>query len=288
MGEGGYGLQRVIMAKIALLQMVSSSSVAENLQIVTDLLKEAQDKGAKLVVLPENFAFMGLKETDKVQVAEVEGAGPIQEKISQLAKNLGLWIVAGTMPIKTTGTKVRSSCLVYDDKGSKVARYDKIHLFDMRVSEKEAHKESSTIDPGKELVVVDTPIGKIGLTVCYDLRFPELYYQLLAKGAQIFTVPSAFTEVTGRAHWEVLLRARAIENLAYVVAANQGGQHENMRHTYGHSMIVEPWGTIVGKQTTGNGVLTADIDLQHLQQVRTQFPSVDHHVLTKSTERTTA
>jgi nitrilase len=231
------------------------------------------------VVLPENFAFMGINEIDKLKIAEHYGQGAIQQKISQLAKDLGLWVVAGTIPLKGDGSKVRASCIVYDDHGLNVARYDKIHLFDVRVSEHEAHQESLSIEPGNELVVVDTPVGKIGLTVCYDLRFPELYHQLSLKGAQLFTVPAAFTAVTGLAHWEILLRARAIENLCYVLAPNQGGQHENGRQTYGHSMVVEPWGKVMVQKEVGSGLVTADIDLQRLQQLRRQFPCVDHHVL---------
>lgn len=267
------------MGRVALIQMVSSAKVAENLAYVEQLMIMAKEKETSLVVLPENFAFMGLNDTDKFQIAESYGQGAIQEKISQLAKNLGLWVVAGTIPLKGTGSKVRASSIVYDDKGLKVARYDKIHLFDVRVSEQEAHQESSSIERGSELVVIDTPVGKIGLTVCYDLRFPELFEHLMAKGAQLFTVPSAFTAVTGLAHWEILLRARAIENLCYVLAPNQGGQHENGRQTYGHSMVVEPWGKVVVQKEVGTGLVTADIDLQRLQQLRRHFPCVDHHVL---------
>lgn len=267
------------MARIALLQMVSLSQVALNLQHVETLMIKAREAGAQLVVLPENFALMGIHETDKIEIAEVEGHGPIQDKISQLAKRLGLWVVAGTLPLKGQGVRVRASSLVYDDKGVQVARYDKIHLFDVRVSAKEAHEESATIEPGQELVVVDTPVGRIGLSVCYDLRFPELYQKLTSKGAQLFTIPSAFTATTGIAHWEVLLRARAIENLCYVLAPNQGGRHENLRHTFGHSMIVEPWGKILSQAVLGEGIVVADIDLQRQADLRAQFPVLEHHVL---------
>lgn len=267
------------MARIALIQMVSFANVEKNLQCVETLMLEARESGAQLVVLPENFALMGLQETDKVHIAEVDRQGPIQDKISELAKRFGLWVVAGTIPLKTEGSRVRAACMVYDDKGQRVGRYDKIHLFDVRVSEQEAHHESETIEPGNQLVVVDTPVGRIGLTVCYDLRFPELYQQLLAKGAQLFTVPSAFTAVTGLAHWEILLRSRAIENLCYVLAPNQGGHHENNRQTYGHSMVVEPWGKIVAQGDIGAGIVLADIDLNRLDHLRKQFPCVDHHVL---------
>ena len=267
------------MARAALVQMVSSAHVAENLQHVEHLMKQARDEQADLVLLPENFAFMGLHETDKLQIGEVYGVGPIQEKISQLAKNLGLWVIAGTIPLKSSGSKVRASCLVYDAHGKCAARYDKIHLFDVHVSSQESYQESMSIERGHDLALVDTPVGKIGLTVCYDLRFPELYQLLMLEGAQLFTVPSAFTAVTGLAHWEVLLRARAIENLCYVLAANQGGRHENGRTTFGYSMIVDPWGKVLTQKETGPGVVTTDIDLQSQQELRRNFPCLEHHVL---------
>ncbi len=270
------------MSRVALVQMVSSAQVAENMQQVEQLIAKAHQEAASLVVLPENFAFMGHQEQDKCRIAEVDGEGPIQHKISSLAKKYKVWIVAGTIPIKGEGTKVRASSLVYDEQGVKVARYDKIHLFDVQVSEHESHHESHSIERGHEVVVIDTPVGRLGLTVCYDLRFAELYQRLNSKGAQLFTVPSAFTAVTGLAHWEVLLRARAIENLCYVLAANQGGAHENGRHTFGHSMIVEPWGKVLAQKDAGVGVVTADIDLARLVQLRKQFPCGEHHVLLKN------
>ena len=253
------------MARIALIQMVSSTQVAQNLQQVETLLLQARGAEAQLVVLPENFALMAVHETEKIKIAEIEGQGPIQDKISQLAKRFGLWVVAGTIPIKGEGVKTRASCMVYDEKGLRVARYDKIHLFDVSVSEHETYKESAAIEPGNQLVVVDTPVGRMGLSVCYDLRFPELFQQLLFKGAQLFSVPSAFTEATGLAHWEVLLRARAIENLCYVLAPNQGGHHESSRHTFGHSLVVEPWGKVIAQMDTGPGLVVADIDLHRLE-----------------------
>ncbi|MGQ3892682.1 carbon-nitrogen hydrolase family protein [Legionella sp. CNM-4043-24] len=267
------------MANLALVQMNSSASVKKNLDELEKLLAQARDEHIDLVALPENFAFMGLKETDKLAIAESFGHGEIQQAISRLAKQYNLWILAGTIPIKTASDRVRASCLVYDNQGKCAARYDKIHLFDVRVSETEAHQESLTIEPGDELVVVDTPVGRIGLSVCYDLRFPELYRQLVLKGAELLSVPSAFTAVTGAAHWDVLLRARAIENLCYVLAPNQSGLHENGRKTYGHSQIIEPWGSSIARQATGVGLISAPIDLQRLQQLRRQFPSNSHHVL---------
>lgn len=262
-----------------MVQMVSTTHVEANLQELPLLFSKAEQGGAKLIVLPENFAFMGQKETDKLTVAEHHGHGMIQDTIRQLATRYGLWVIAGTIPLKSKRDRVNASCLVYDDKGVEVGRYDKIHLFDARVSEHEAHQESLTIERGDRLVVVDTPVGRVGLSVCYDLRFPELYRQLVLKGTELFSIPAAFTAVTGMAHWDVLLRARAIENLCYVLAPNQGGVHENGRSTHGHSMIVEPWGHVLCRHETGAGVIVADIDLKRLQQLRQQFPCNEHHVL---------
>ena len=266
------------MNRVALVQMLTSTKVEGNLQEVENYIIQAHEEGVSLVVLPENFACMGIND-DKLRYAEVYGQGPIQQRISQLAQKFGLWIIAGTLPIKGSGSKVRASSIVYDDKGLSVARYDKIHLFDVWVSEQESHQESLHVEPGTDLIVVDTPVGKIGLTVCYDLRFSELYQGLLFKGAQLFTVPSAFTTVTGQAHWEILLRARAIENLSYVLAANQCGHHENGRDTYGHTMVVDPWGKIMGQKKSGVGLVLADIDIPKLLQLRKQFPCIEHHVL---------
>lgn len=268
------------MGRVAVVQMVSSNSVKSNLSALDALFKVAKEAEAQLLVLPENFAFMGNNEIDKFAIAERIGHGEIQQVISQLAKQYGIWVIAGTLPIKTSNKRVKASCIVYDSDGVSVARYDKIHLFDVCVSEEETYQESLSIERGKHVIVVDTPVGCIGLSVCYDLRFPELYRELLVKGAELFAVPSAFTAITGQAHWDVLLRARAIENLSYVLAPNQGGQHANGRHTYGHSMIIEPWGKIVTEQQQGSGVIFADIDLQRLHQLRRQFPCNDHHVLT--------
>lgn len=266
------------MARASVVQMVSTACVEKNLEQVENSLLTAAEDGVSLAVLPESFSCMGTSD-DTSRIAEIYGSGVIQDRISALAKRFGLWIIAGTIPIKTAGTKVKATCIVFDNEGKAVSRYDKIHLFDVQVSDGESHQESLTIERGDELVVVDTPIGRVGLTVCYDLRFPELYQQLMFRGAQVLTVPSAFTEITGLAHWDILLRARAIENLTYVLAANQGGHHENGRHTYGHSMIVEPWGRVLAEQTSGTGLATADIDLIRLEQLRKQFPCVAHHVL---------
>ena len=267
------------MTKVAVVQMNSSSSIKNNLCDVEIFLQQANENHVDLVVLPENFAFMGRKETDKLMVAEQIGEGEIQNTLGKLAKDHNIWIIAGTVPIRAHGNKVRASCLVFDNKGLCAARYDKIHLFDVRVSQSESHQESMTTERGDELVVVDTPIGRVGLTVCYDLRFPELYQKLLQKGAEVFSIPAAFTALTGVAHWEVLLRARAIETLSYVLAPNQGGHHDSGRQTYGHSMVIDPWGKILGCQQSDVGMVTAEIDLLGLRQLRQQFPCNNHHVL---------
>lgn len=273
------------MMQVAVVQMVSSANSEENLATLNKLLAQASALGVKLLVLPENFAFMGLHEKDKLIGAEAFGSGKIQQTISKLANQYAMWVIAGTQFIASptpSQKRVRASSLVYDDQGKCVARYDKIHLFDVRVSQHEAHRESQTIEPGNQLEVVDTPFGKIGLSVCYDLRFPELYRQLVKKGAEIIVIPSAFTFITGMAHWEVLIRARAIENLCYVLAPNQGGTHDNGRKTYGHSMIVDPWGKILNELEYGAGVVDAEIDLKYLHQLREQFPCNEHHVLEKT------
>ena len=267
------------MAIAAVVQMNSSSDVAANMSALKGYFSNAAAANARLLVLPENFAFMGKHETDKLHIAEMYGRGEIQEMISKYAKSYKIWVIAGTISLKGSGSRVKSSSLVYDDEGKCVARYDKIHLFDVRVSENELHQESLTVEPGSDIVVVDTPIGYVGLTVCYDLRFPELYRQLLLKGAEVFAIPSAFTAVTGAAHWDILCRARAVENLCYVMAANQGGFHDNGRHTYGHSMIIDPWGKVMVEQETEVGVASVDIDLLHLRQLRKMFPCNEHHVL---------
>ena len=267
------------MARVAVVQMVSSASVKDNLSQLDAFFVKAREESAELLVLPENFAFMGMNETDKLNAAEEAGNGVIQQTVSQLAHRYGMWVIAGTIPIKATANRIRASSMVYDAFGAMVARYDKIHLFDVRVSEQESHQESFTIERGNQVVVVDTPIGRVGLSVCYDVRFPELYRELVLKGAEVLSIPSAFTAVTGLSHWEILLRARAIENLSYVLAPNQGGQHANGRHTYGHTMIIEPWGKILVEQQSGTGVIVADIDLKRLQQLRQQFPCHEHHLL---------
>lgn len=263
--------------RVAAIQMTSTSDVQRNLKQAAELIAYAVKQDAKLVVLPENFALMGKAESDKLNIKETFGSGPIQEFLADQAKKNNLWIVGGTIPIAASDThKVHNSCLVYDDQGKCIARYDKIHLFDVEISADEKYLESQAIEAGDKAVVIDTPIGRLGLAICYDIRFPELFRILLDKGAEIIALPTAFTVPTGQAHWEVLTRARAIENFCYVIAACQTGTHDNGRQTYGHSEIIEPWGTVIKELNSGMGVITADIDLEKLYQIRKNIP-VDKH-----------
>lgn len=272
------------MALAACIQMASGPNVGPNLLEAERLIAMAVGGGAALVVLPENFAIMGKEESDKVAVRESDAGGPIQDFLSQQARRHGIWLVGGTLPmVATDDSKIRAACLLYDDKGRCAARYDKIHLFDVSVDTDERYTESETIEPGEGTVVVDTPFGRLGLAVCYDLRFPELFRSMLEEGMEIIALPSAFTAITGRAHWEPLVRARAIENLCYVLAAGQGGYHVNGRATYGHSMIVDPWGQIRDELATGSGLVCAEMDLQRLKNIRRTFPCLDHrHILCRA------
>lgn len=266
------------MTLMAAIQMASGPQVQANLMEAGRLIKEAAGRGARLVVLPETFAIMGVHETDRVKIAEEYGNGPIQSFMIQQAKKFGVWIVAGTIPIRSEDPeRAYATSILYDDKGEVAARYDKIHLFDVVLSEsQEVYTESDTTFPGKEPVIVDTPFGRIGMSVCYDLRFPELYRRLSEKGAQILMIPSSFTALTGKAHWEPLLRARAIENLCYVIAPGQGGYHVNGRTTHGHSMIIDYWGRVRGVLESGAGVVVTDIDLASLEKTRSTFPVLSH------------
>ncbi|HEY4973585.1 MAG TPA: carbon-nitrogen hydrolase family protein, partial [Steroidobacteraceae bacterium] len=236
---------------------------------------------ARVALLPENFSFMGVRDVDKRAVAEPDGDGPVQRFLSQQARELGLWIVGGTTPIaQQAGERVAAACLVYADDGRRVARYDKMHLFDVDIPGKtESYRESKNTAPGARAVLVPTPAGLLGLSVCYDMRFPELYRQMCAAGAQWFTMPSAFTVPTGRAHWETLLRARAIENLSYVVAAAQWGRHASGRDTYGDSLVVDYWGTVLARLGAGVGVLIAELDLAAQAEARRNFPALTHRLM---------
>ncbi|MBK5969889.1 MULTISPECIES: carbon-nitrogen hydrolase family protein [Thiorhodovibrio] len=267
--------------RAAAIQMASGPSVDSNLIEVERLIKEAAEMGAALVVLPENFAFMGKKDQDQLGIAEPPGKGPLQEFLSGIADRLGIWLVGGTIPLQASAPdRVRSAALVFDASGQQVARYDKMHLFDVSLpGSEERYHESATIEPGDSLTVVETPLGRLGVAVCYDLRFPELCRQMLDQGVELLAIPSSFTALTGKAHWEVLVRARAIENLAYVVAAAQGGYHLNGRETHGHSMIVDPWGAILAQVPRGSGCICCPIDLGFQQSVRRSFPVLDHRRL---------
>ena len=266
------------MATAACIQMASGTNVGANLLEAERLIGMAVDKGARLIVLPENFAMMGKEESDKIAVREANDAGPIQEFLSQQAAKHAIWLVGGTVPmVAESDNKIRAACLLYDDQGKLAARYDKIHLFDVSVMDSdESYTESETIESGDQVIVVDTPFGKLGLAVCYDLRFPELFRTMLDQGMEILAIPSAFTAITGKAHWETLVRARAIENLCYVLAAGQGGYHVNGRETYGHSMIVDPWGQVMNELANGSGLVCAGMDLERLHNIRRTFPCLEH------------
>jgi predicted amidohydrolase len=266
------------MKKIAAIQMASGSNVQGNLSEAERLISQAVEAGAGLIVLPENFAHMGVQETDKLEIAEPEGEGVIQSFLADQALQNQIWIVGGTIPISTDrNTHVNAACLVYSDQGEQVARYDKLHLFDVEIHDtQEKYVESETISAGEKLTWFDSPFGRIGLAVCYDVRFPELFRELINQEIEIFAIPSAFTATTGQAHWETLVRARAIENLSYVVAANQGGYHVNGRETHGHSMIVDPWGNILDRLESGPGIVVTEIDRDRLESIRKNFPSLLH------------
>ena len=267
------------MSILAAIQMVSEAEVSTNLAAAADLLAEAARRGARLAVLPENFALMGRRESDKLTVREVEGDGPIQAFLAEQAARHRLWLVGGTIPLQVSGDdqRVRAACLLFDNQGRQVARYDKVHLFDVQVPDStERYAESATIEPGDRYVVADTPFGRLGLAVCYDLRFPEQFRALSAQGMDILALPAAFTAATGAAHWEVLLRARAIENQCYVIASAQGGRHSNGRETFGDSLIADPWGLILDRLCGGPGVALGKLDQAFLQSVRQQFPVLEH------------
>ncbi|MCP1727689.1 nitrilase [Natronospira proteinivora] len=263
--------------RAAAIQMASGPNVSANLIQAEKLLADAARDGAALAVLPENFAMLGKTDSERLNHAEQEGEGPLQTWLAEQARKHEMWIVGGTIPLAASPSKVSGACLVYDHHGERQARFDKIHLFDVTLPDgREEYRESASTQPGDQVVVLDSPIGRLGLAVCYDLRFPELFREMSAQGAEVIAVPSAFTAQTGRAHWEILLRARAVENLCYVVAGAQGGFHVEGRETWGHSMIVDPWGSILAEQGQGSGVAAADISLERLKQLRDRFPVLKH------------
>jgi len=269
-------------SKIAAVQMASGPQIKANLMEAVRLIREAAAKGAGMVVLPENFALMAMTEAENIDLAEEEGHGQIQDVIRQSAIDNQVWIVAGSIPLKNeTSAKASAASLMFNDQGEIVARYNKIHLFDVVLDcegkdAQDVYKESDTFEPGNDIVVVDTPFGKIGMSICYDLRFPLLYRKMVDQGAEIFLLPAAFTKTTGKIHWEPLIKARAIENQCYMIAAAQGGYHVNGRHTYGHSMTVDYLGQVHGVRLKGTGIITINIDLKAQQKVRTRFPVLKH------------
>ncbi|QVL45714.1 MAG: carbon-nitrogen hydrolase family protein [Methylophilaceae bacterium] len=265
------------IVKVAGIQMASSPSVSSNLTEAERLITLAAKAGAKIVVLPEYFCIMGIHDTDKVKIKEKEGDGPIQHFLSKMAKKHKIFLIGGTVPlISNLPNKVRNSCLVYNDKGKQIARYDKIHLFGLDLATERYHEEN-TIEAGNQVVVVETPYGKIGLSTCYDLRFPELYRAM--GEVDMIVVPSAFTETTGKAHWETLIRARAIENLCYVIAPAQGGYHLSGRETHGNSMIVDPWGVILDRLPRGSGIVIAGVNTHYEASLRKSLPALKHKTI---------
>lgn len=269
------------MGKVAAIQMTSGHIVADNLAVAAGLLRKAKDAGADIACLPENFSFIGLRDADKLQVAEPDGEGVVQTFLSDSARELKLWILAGTIVIRgDTERRVANASLLIDADGKRVVRYDKIHLFDVTIPGRdEQYRESTHVIPGRGPVIADTPVGRLGLSVCYDMRFPELYRELVSQGAEWLAMPAAFTVPTGRAHWETLLRARAIENLCYVVAPAQSGTHTSGRETYGDSIIIDYWGQVLSRLAKGSGVITADIDLAKEAETRARFPALDNRQL---------
>ncbi len=269
--------------RVAAIQMNSGSDVTANLELAGRLLAEAAADGCTLAALPENFALMPERGGDKARHAEEPGDGPIQAFLSTMAAKHALWIVGGSMPLVSPdidNRRVFGACPVYDDQGRQRALYRKIHLFDVDLVEKgESYRESASMYPGDEVLCVDTPAGRLGLSICYDLRFPELFRKLVDDGAVMFTVPAAFTVTTGKAHWHTLLRARAIENLAYVVAPGQYGCHPDNRSTYGHSLVCDPWGRVLAEEPEGNCVVAADIEPGLPAKLRREFPALSNRRL---------
>jgi len=266
------------MYRVAAIQMASGPHVAANLQEAGRLIELAAATGARIVALPEYFAIMGMKDTDKVAAREQDGRGPIQDFLAAQARRHRIWIVGGSVPLEASvPDKVRNSCLVYDQDGVRVGRYDKIHLFGFEMGQ-ERYSEERTIEPGDRVCVVDSPYGKLGISVCYDLRFPELYRAM--GDVDLIFIPSAFTETTGKAHWDTLIRARAIENLAYVVAPAQGGYHVNGRETHGHTMIVDPWGVVLDRLPRGSGVVVAGVNPTYQAKIRRSLPALAHKTVT--------
>lgn len=263
--------------RVAAIQMASGPSVSANLEEALRLIELAVAEEAKLIVLPEYFCIMGLHDTDKLNVREQPGEGMVQSFLSETARRFGIWLAGGSVPlVSQVPDKIYNSCLVYDDRGNQVARYDKIHLFGLALGN-ERFAEEKTIKAGDKVTVLDSPFGRIGLSICYDLRFPELYRMM--ENVDIILAPSAFTAITGKAHWETLIRARAIENQAYVIAPAQGGFHVSGRETNGDSMIVDPWGSVMDRLARGPGIVVATLDRAYQSSVRASLPALEHRCL---------
>jgi predicted amidohydrolase len=272
--------------RVAAIQMASGPHVEANLLEVERLLAQAAGEGVRLAVLPEGFAFLGKTDEEQLEIAEEDGQGPLQDFLGQMARRHGLWLVGGTLPIRSgSSERLRAACLIYDDKGRRAGRYDKIHLFDADLPGSDEHyRESQVFEPGHQPLFVDSPVGRLGVAVCYDLRFPELFRRLMRAEVDIFCLPAAFTAFTGKAHWEVLLRARAIENLSFVIASAQGGYHKSGRQTHGHSMIIDPWGKILAEAGTGAGLIGASIDSEFLHTTRHSLPALHHRRIDNCSE----
>jgi predicted amidohydrolase len=265
------------MPRIGAIQTNSSDNIADNLSKIEIQIAQCVEQGTSLVVLPECFAFMQSDRKQLLDTAETIGVGQMQDSVSELAQKYSVWIIAGSLPLRSSCEgKVTNTLIVFDNQGQQVVRYNKIFLFDIRLNDKEEYKESSYTEAGNEVAVVETPVGKIGLSICYDLRFPELYRKLSQLGAQLLVVPSAFAATTGKDHWLPLLQARAIENSCYVVAPAQFGVHNERRKTWGHTVIIDPWGTVLSEIESGWGSISTEIDLFSLKNIRKQLPSLEH------------
>lgn len=274
------------MKKVAAIQMCSTNSLDHNLSTASALIAQAAAQGAELAVLPEMFVMLGCDSSEKINLKETAGAGKIQDYLSNLAIQQNIWIVAGTIPIACQNqNKIRAACIVFNNHGKQVARYDKRHLFDATLSTTEVYKESDTTEAGDDIVVIKTPVGNLGLAVCYDIRFPEHFHELSIRGAEIIAIPSAFTIKTGEAHWALLTRSRAIDTFCYILGACQGGTHSNGRKTWGHTMIVNPWGDVVDESLNPDqSIAYATIDLEKLHEIRSQIPIISsaHTALKRS------
>jgi nitrilase len=270
-------MYKPVNVRVAAVQMISAPRVDDNLRTAARLVAEAVAQGAGLVALPEYFPIMGMNEGDKVKVREQDGLGPIQDFLAETARRHAIWLIGGSIPlIADTPDKVLNSSVAYNPQGERVARYDKIHLFGFQKGA-ERYNESATIEAGRLPVAFDTPFGRVGLSICYDLRFPELYRALGVT--DLLVIPAAFTETTGRAHWEILLRARAIENQCFLLAAAQGGRHENGRETHGNSMLIDPWGEMLDRKLKGPGIVIGDLDHARIADIRASLPALTHRVM---------